>query len=98
MHPNSLFRIEDRALLETIGARQEARIATGEPWRPEDVPQDLWDRLAKGIVGFEMEIRAWRPTFKLSQNKPPEERLRVADALAAQGSPAIAALMRRFAQ
>ena len=85
-------------LLETIGERQEARIATGEPWRPEDVPQDLWDRLAKGIVGFEMEIRAWRPTFKLSQNKPAEERLRVADALEAHGSPAIAALMRRFAQ
>jgi len=85
-------------LLEAIGERQEARIESGEPWRPEEVPQDLWSKLARGIVGFEMEIRAWRPTFKLSQNKPPEERLRVADALEAQGSPAIAALMRRFAQ
>jgi len=85
-------------LLEAIGARQEARIESGEPWRPEEVPQNLWNQLARGIVGFEMEIRAWRPTFKLSQNKPPEERLRVADALEAQGSPAIAALMRRFAQ
>jgi transcriptional regulator len=85
-------------LLETIGERQEARIAEGEPWRPEEVPQPLWNQLARGIVGFELEIRAWRPTFKLSQNKPPEERLRVADALEAQGSPAIAALMRRFAQ
>ena len=85
-------------LLETIGERQEARIAAGEPWRPEEVPQDLWDKLARGIVGFELEVRAWRPTFKLSQNKPAEERLRVADALEAQGSPAIAALMRRFAQ
>jgi len=84
-------------LLEAIGERQEARIEAGAPWRPEDVPQDLWDKLAKGIVGFELEVRAWRPTFKLSQNKPPEERLRVADALEAQGSPAIAALMRRFA-
>ena len=84
-------------LLEAIGERQEARIESGQPWRPEDVPQDLWNRLAKGIVGFEMDVRAWRPTFKLSQNKPPEERLRVADALEAQGSPAIAALMRRFA-
>src|SRR5687768_18484953 len=84
-------------LLEAIGERQEARIAEGEPWRPEDVAQDLWNNLARGIVGFEMEIRAWRPTFKLSQNKPPEERLRVADALEAQGSPALAALMRKFA-
>ncbi len=85
-------------LLETIGERQEARIADGEPWRPEEVAGDLWDKLARGIVGFELEIRAWRPTFKLSQNKPPEERRRVADARAAPGSPAIGALMRRFAE
>ena len=44
-----------------------------------------------------MEVRAWRPTFKLSQNKPPEERERVAAALEANGSPALAALMRRLA-
>jgi transcriptional regulator len=84
-------------LLETIGERQETRIDSGEPWRPEEVPADLWDKLAKGIVGFELEVRAWRPTFKLSQNKPPEERSRIADALEANGSPALAALMRRFA-
>ena len=86
------------ALLEAIGEQHEARIETGEPWRPEEVPKDLWDKLAKAIVGFEMEVRAWRPTFKLSQNKPPEERERVAAALEANGSPAVAALMRRLAQ
>jgi transcriptional regulator len=85
-------------LLVAIGEREEARIDAGEAWRAEDVPQKLWDGLARGIVGFEMDVRAWRPTFKLSQNKPVEERLRVADALEAQGSPAIAALMRRFAE
>ena len=85
-------------LLETIGDKQEARIAAGEPWRPEEVSRDLWDKLARGIVGFELEVRAWRPTFKLSQNKPAGERLRVADALEAQGSPAVAGLMRRFAE
>ena len=84
-------------LLEAIGERQEARIETGEPWRPEEVDRDYWNKLAKGIVGFEMEVRAWRPTFKLSQNKPPEERERVAAALEANGSPALAALMRRLA-
>lgn len=84
-------------LLEAIGERQEARIEGGEPWRPEEVPGELWNKLARGIVGFEMEVRAWRPTFKLSQNKPPEERAKVADALEAHGSPALAALMRRFA-
>ena len=84
-------------LLEDIGERQEARIASGTPWRPEEVDRGYWIKLAKGIVGFEMEVRAWRPTFKLSQNKPAAERARIADALEANGSVAIAALMRRFA-
>ena len=44
-----------------------------------------------------MEVRAWRPTLKLSQNKPEAERLRIADALEAQGKTAIAALMRNLA-
>src|SRR5690606_7940728 len=85
-------------LLETIGDKQEARIAGREPWKPGEVQQELWDRLTCGIVVFELECRARRPTFKLSQTKPPEERLRFADALEAQGSRAIAALMRRFAE
>ena len=45
-------------------------------------------RCSAGIVGFEMEVRAWRPTFKLSQNKTAEDRAAVAEALEAQGSPA----------
>ena len=85
-------------LLEAIGEQHEARIEAGEPWRPEEVPQDLWDKLAKAIAGFELEVRAWRPTFKLSQNKAADERERIADALDANGSPAMAALMRRLAQ
>ncbi len=84
-------------LLEAIGAREEARIPSGAPWRPRDVAADYWSRLMRGIVGFELEIRAWRPTFKLSQNKPGEERERIAAALETNGAPAIAALMRRFA-
>lgn len=85
------------ALLEAIGVREEGRIATGEPWRPEHVPPDRWDRLFQGIVGFEIEVRVWRPTYKLSQNKSAEERARLAGAIEAQGSPAMAALMRHLA-
>jgi transcriptional regulator len=86
-----------RGLLEATGEREEGRIADGEPWRAGQVAADYWDKLMRGIVGFELEIRAWRPTFKLSQNKPVEEREGIAAALEANGSPAIAALMRRFA-
>jgi len=84
------------AMLDAIAERHEERIA-GEPWTRAQVDPDKIAGLMRGIVGFEMEVRAWRPTFKLSQNKPAEERATIADALEAHGSPALAALMRTLA-
>jgi transcriptional regulator len=84
-------------LLETLTARQEARVDAGEPWTMAKIPEAKLQGLLKGIVGFELEVQAWRPTFKLSQNKSPEERAQVADELETQGSLAIAQLMRTLA-
>lgn len=83
--------------LEALSAREEARLP-GNPWTMDKVPQAKLDKLRAGIVGFEMEVLAWRPTFKLSQNKPEADREGVIAALEAQGSPAIAGLMRNFAR
>jgi len=85
-------------LLEALVVRQEARVDGGTPWTLDKMPEAKMHGLLKGIVGFEMEVQAWRPTFKLGQNKPAEERARVADGLESQGSRAIAELMRTFAQ
>jgi transcriptional regulator len=79
--------------LEGITARQEARVDEGVAWTMDKLPEAKLNVLLAAIVGFEMEVLAWRPTFKLSQNKP-EERERVADALEKQGSVALAHLMR----
>ncbi len=84
-------------LLETLTARQEVRVAGGAPWTMDKMPEGKLRDMLKGIVGFELEVQAWRPTFKLSQNKSAEERARAADGLEAQGSIAIAELMRRLA-
>ncbi|GGN41765.1 transcriptional regulator [Novosphingobium indicum] len=81
-------------LLEALSVRNEARIAEGETWTMDKVPSATLSKLKAGIVGFEMEVQAWRPTFKLSQNKSADERERLALGLDAQGSRAIAQLMR----
>lgn len=81
-------------LLDALSVRNEARIAEGETWTMDKVPPAALSRLKAGIIGFEMEVQAWRPTFKLSQNKSADERERVALGLDAQGSRAIAQLMR----
>jgi len=84
------------AMLDAIAERHEERIA-GEAWTRAQVDPAKIAALVNGIVGFEMEVRAWRPTFKLSQNKPAEDRAAIAEALEAQGSPALATLMRTLA-
>lgn len=81
------------ALLESVSAREEARLPA-PAWTMDKMPEADLRRLLGGIVGFEMEVLAWRETLKLSQNKPVEERARVADGLVEAGSGGIAALMR----
>jgi len=86
-----------RGLLADLVARQEARAGAGEAWRMDEMPESKLAPMLGGIVGFELEVQAWRPTFKLSQNKPAEERTRVTQALEASGARALAQLMRTFA-
>ena len=85
-----------RGLLETVTDAHEARVWQGVAWTMDKMPEDKLRGMMAGIVGFEMEVLAWRPTFKLSQNKSADERARVAAGLEAEGSPAIAELMRRL--
>lgn len=82
-------------LLRDLAERHEGRIA-GEPWTMDAMPEADLRTMLGAIVGFEMEIEAWRPTFKLSQNKPEAERKAIATALQASGSPALAELMLRL--
>lgn len=81
------------AFLHAAIAKHETRLG-GEPWRAEESSPAMWTGLFRGIVGFEMEVQALRPTIKLSQNKPPEDRARIAEGLTAAGAQALADLVR----
>ena len=82
-------------LLETLSSRHEGRITSGgEPWTMDKLTPQAMRAQLRGIVGFEMEVMAWRETVKLSQNQPADERERVAAALEAEGSLGVAELMR----
>lgn len=85
------------ALLEDLSTLNEERIAEGTPWTMDKVPPERMRGLLAGIVGFELEVQAWRPTFKLSQDKSSAEREGLIAGLEAQGSVAIAQLMRSLA-
>lgn len=85
------------ALVADLSDKFEARIAAGQPWTMDKLPPARQRSLLAGIVGFEMEIQAWRETVKLSQNKDSAERERLAQGLESEGNPAIAHLMRTLA-
>jgi len=92
-------RMEDEGLeafLHAVIAKFESRLE-GEPWRAEESSEATWSGLFRAIVGFELEVQAWRPTLKLSQKKSAPEREAIAAGQDAQGNSAIAALMRGLA-
>lgn len=96
----SIRKLDDAELvaqLDHLSAEQEARIGANPPWTRDKMNPALFSRMTGAITGFEMRIAAWRPTIKLSQNKPADERERVAAELEATGHGALAHLMRQLA-
>jgi len=84
------------AFLHAAILKHEGRLE-GEPWKAEESSEKTWSGLFRGIVGFELEVLAWRPTLKLSQNKPAGERARIAEGLEEAGHGALAQLVRSLA-
>jgi transcriptional regulator len=84
------------ALLDDLSATNEARLEPKKPWTRDKMDAGKFDRMLGAITGFEMEVLAWRPTLKLSQNKSEAERLRAADELEKLGKRAMAHFMREW--
>lgn len=92
-------KLDDDALiaqLDTLSDSHEARVDADPPWTRAKMNPALFSRMTGAITGFEMRIMAWRPTIKLSQNKPADERARVANGVEATGHGALAQLMRHL--
>jgi transcriptional regulator len=82
------------AQLDRLSEQQEAHLLPKKLWTRDKMDDGIFRKMLDAIVGFEIDITIWRPTFKLSQNKPADERARVADALEARGDQKMAALIR----
>ncbi len=65
-------------------------------WRIDDTPDDFIAAQLRAIVGFEIEIEEMNGKFKLSQNRPAQDRAGVVASLEAEGVDGVmtAALMR----
>jgi transcriptional regulator len=88
---------ETRGVLDALVQRFEAN--RDAPWRFA-MPERQRDALVGAIVAFRIRIRRLAAKFKLSQNRSPEDRSRVAAALDGEGyaeAAAVAAWMRTYA-
>jgi len=81
-----------RGLLERLSSTYEA--GRPNPWRMADAPPDFIEKLLGVIVGFSIAVERVDGKFKLSQNRPGNDALRVIDALDSAGEEGLANLMR----
>ncbi len=72
-------------LLKTLIQTHEAQFA--EPWPFEQLPGEYVEKMMKGVVGFSIEITRLEGKFKMSQNRTPRERARVAEELCKSQDP-----------
>lgn len=84
------------ALIDDLVAQNEAKLAPKPEWTRNKMDGDKFEKMVDAIVGFEMEILAWRPTAKFNQNKPDSARENAAAALDATGRKAVAHMIREF--
>jgi transcriptional regulator len=72
-----------RSHLAALTSRHEGDSA--QPWAIDDAPADFIDAMCRGIVGFEVGLDRIEGKWKMSQNRPPEDRAGVVDGLRARG-------------
>ena len=81
------------AQIDLLSATQESKLDK-EPWTRAKMDPAVFGKMTGAIVGFRLEITAWRGTLKLGQNKPDAARLSAADGAEAAGRRGIAHWMR----
>jgi transcriptional regulator len=78
-------------LLDRLSAQEEARLAPKPAWTRGKMSPGRFEAMLRGIVGARLTIERLEGTFKLSQNKPTDQRQGV---VAALGDHPMAALVR----
>jgi transcriptional regulator len=79
------------ALVRRLTERHERQRAA--PWAVGDAPADFIAGQLKGIVGFVLPIERLEGKWKMSQNRPEEDRAGVVEGLKAEGRADVAALI-----
>jgi transcriptional regulator len=64
------------------------------PWAPSDAPEDYIASMVRRIIGFQLTMTRLEGKWKMSQNRPLEDRIGTANCLEEESKADIAALVR----
>ena len=82
----SLMPVEKlHGVLTKISEAMENRLLPKKPWTSEKMDQDVYSRMQRQILPVKLEISKIEGTWKLSQNKADDVRLRAAEAVSDHG-------------
>ena len=95
----SVRKMDEAALIaqsDALSHHQESKLAPKRVWTRAKMADGMFEKMLRGIYGFEMHITTWRSTLKLGQNKTEAVRLSAADGAEEAGNVAIANAMRNL--
>lgn len=92
------FDDPDRLLALVTGLTERHEGERADPWAVEDAPDEFIRAQLKGIVGFELTIDRLEGKWKMSQNRPLEDRTGAAEGLRREGGAAEAAIAGLIAE
>lgn len=72
-------------ILDRLSASMEARLLPKKPWVSSKMDQDVYQKMLRQIVPVRMAVSEINGTWKLSQNKPDEVRMRASDGVLENG-------------
>ena len=93
-------KMDEAALIaqsDALSHHQESKLAPKPVWTRAKMADGMFEKMLRGIYGFEMHITTWRSTLKLGQNKADAVRIAAADGAGEAGNIAIADAMRNLA-
>jgi transcriptional regulator len=91
--PVQFFDDAERLLALVTRLTETHERPRAQPWAVSDAPADFVQGMLRAIVGFELPIARLEGKWKMSQNRPAEDRAGVVEGLAHEGAPEVAELV-----
>jgi transcriptional regulator len=81
-----VMKEKDWVLRHVTELSDQQERSEAHPWKVSDAPEKYIDVMTRGIVGFRFEITRLEGKWKMSQNREPQDQVRVVEGLKARAT------------